>query len=64
MTPEQKRDVRIAVLKALLHPASSLADLLEGAPAHEIRECLDAVTGTLNARLELLERAKKRTIAL
>jgi hypothetical protein len=60
MSPEQKRKLRIAVLRVLLHPAGDFAELLEGLPAHEIRACIDEINGTLTARLEMLQRARKR----
>jgi hypothetical protein len=59
MTPAQRREIRLGVLRLLLHPASSISDVLEGIPDGDLRECLDVVTETLNSRLELLERAKK-----
>jgi hypothetical protein len=55
MTPEQKRDVRIAVLRALLHPRGSIADMLEGIHDDELSKCIDLVTETLSSSLALLE---------
>jgi hypothetical protein len=60
MTPEQQREIRLGVLRVLLHPASDFAELLEGLPAHEIRACIDEINSTLKARIRLLERAKRR----
>jgi hypothetical protein len=59
MSPKQQKDIRLRVLRLLLHPASSLAEVLEGVPYRDLMECLDIVTDTLTARLELLERAYK-----
>jgi hypothetical protein len=60
MTKKQKDSIRLAVLRLLLHPASSLADVIEGIPYDELKECLDIATETLTARLEMFERAKIR----
>jgi len=72
MTPKQKRTLRLAVLRALLHPRSSVADMLDGVPDGDLRDCCNVVTETLIARLEFLllarnarfERATKRKFAL
>jgi hypothetical protein len=60
MTPEQRREIRLDLLRALLHPSRGIADVLEGIPDGDLKECLDVVTETLSSRLALLERAKKR----
>jgi hypothetical protein len=60
MTPEQQREIRLGVLRVLLHPASDFAELVEGLQAHEIRPFIDEINGTLTARLEMLQRARKR----
>ena len=63
MTQKQKASIRLAVLRMLLHPASRLADVVEGIPYDDLMECLDIATETLTARLEMFERAKKRKFA-
>jgi len=75
MTPQQQREIRTAVLRALLHPRSSVAELLEGLPDGDLRECLDVVTETLiswlaflllarNARFQMVDRANQRKCIL
>jgi hypothetical protein len=60
MTPAQRREIRLDLLGALLHPSRGIAEVLEGIPNGDLRECIDVVTETLSARLEMLQRAKKR----
>jgi hypothetical protein len=64
LTPEQRREFRIAVLRSLLHPSSNIAALLDDVPAGDIRECVAEITGTLTARLELMKRATKARLPL
>jgi hypothetical protein len=59
MTPEQQREIRLGVLRVLLHPASGISEVLEGIPDGDLGEVIDVVTETLSARLEMLQRAKK-----
>ena len=59
MSPEQQREIRLGVLRLLLHPASSISEVLKGISDSDLSECVEVVTETLSARLELLTRAKK-----
>ena len=59
MTKKQKASIRLGVLRLLLHPASSISEVLEGIPDGDLGEVIDVVTKTLSARLEMLQRAKK-----
>lgn len=58
MTSKQKRDIRLRVLRALLHPTSSVADMIESIPPRDVREVLDVVIETMISRLEFLVRAR------
>jgi hypothetical protein len=65
MTRKQEEAIRRGVLRILLHPASGLVELIDGLPDGDLRECIDVVTETLSARVEVMfERAKQRKLAL
>jgi hypothetical protein len=71
MTPKQKKTLRIAILRSVFHPANDFIELMHGISDGDWNECMDLITETLTARLEMLQqaetariRAEKRKLAI
>ena len=71
MSPKQKKDIRLRVLRLLLHQNSSVADLFDDIPDGEVkaycRIVIDTMTDRLNFLLEVRNarlRAEKRKLAI